>query len=92
MSNTCEYTLTMEYIFHPQCFLDLSKDEFVVALQDEESRKLLERQCTLLQEAEKRHRAEGRPRGHAVVFRNGGLCWGWLDIKDSLETALNKPL
>ena len=82
----------MEYRFHAQCFLDLSKEEFALALHDTECRKDLERQCSLLQAAEKQHRAEGHPRGHAVVFRNAGLCWGWLDVADSLETALNKPL
>jgi hypothetical protein len=71
----------MEYMFHAQCFLDLSKDEFVLALESAESRKLLERQCALLQEAENRHRAEGHPRGHAVMFRKRGLCWGWLGCK-----------
>jgi hypothetical protein len=82
----------MEYWFHPGCFLDLSKEDFVLALRDAERRNKLERECTLLQESETRHRAEGRRRGHAVVFRSNGLCWGWLDIRDSLETALNNPL
>ena len=82
----------MEYLFHAECFLDLSKHDFVLALTDAERRNKLERECTRRQEAEKQHRAEGRRRGHAVVFRSNGLCWGWLDIRDSLETALNKPL
>jgi hypothetical protein len=82
----------MEYMFHSICFLDLSKIDFVATLQDAERRKRLERQCELRQESEVRHRAQGRGRGHAVVFRSNGLCWGWLDVKDSLETALSKPL
>ena len=84
--------MTMEYLFHAQCFVDLSRDEFALALQDSEQRKHLQRECTLLQESEKKHRAAGHSRGHSVVFRSNGLCWGWLDITDSLETALTKPL
>jgi hypothetical protein len=84
--------MCMEYMFHAQCFLDLSKEDFVLALQNVEGRKRLEYKCALLQEAEKQHRAAGGPRGHAVVFRANGLCWGWLDIRDSLETALTKRL
>jgi hypothetical protein len=84
--------MNMDVIFRPQCFVDLSKSDFVITLDDVDRRKRLETQCEQLQEFEMRHRAEGRARGHAVVFRGGGLCWGWLDVRDPLEAALSKAL